>query len=194
MSGQRFVVAITGASGSEYALRLIEILVEAGHEAYVVVSGGGLTTLRHEVEPERLHQVLSLATEVFDDADIGASIASGSFVFDGLAVVPCSMNSLARLHAHLADTLITRAALVAMKERRRLVVVPREMPMATGTLEQMARLSQLGVIIAPASPGFYHRPQSMAELVEFVAAKTAACLGVRSWRLKAWKANQLCDT
>ena len=189
-------VAITGASGAPYGLALLRQLAAAGHRVHVVVSAGGARVLRHEcdlaVNPKSPDPAL-LAPEHADllvphsVENYGASIASGSYPLDGLAVCPCSMGTLARVAAGTAENLITRAADVCLKERRRLVLVPREAPFSAIHLENMLRLSQAGARIVPASPGFYAHPRSVGEMVDFVVARVLEQLGLQQDLTEPWQ-------
>jgi len=188
---KRYVVAITGASGTAYAFELIEQLLAVDAEVYVVVSQAGVVTMKHETSPERAAEVLSRVTEIFEDSDIGATLASGSFRFDALVVVPCSVNTIALIHANLANSLIGRCALVAQKEGRQIVIVPRETPFSTRTLQQLAELSQLGIRVAVAAPGFYQHPTSVQDIVRFVVFKVLGLLGEKSTLVSAWSSSEL---
>jgi 4-hydroxy-3-polyprenylbenzoate decarboxylase len=133
------------------------------------------------VEPNSAKVILE------DNSNLFSSAASGSSRFDAMAVVPCSMSTLAKLAHGITDTLLTRAADVMMKERRKLVLVPREMPLSTMHLKNMTELSQLGAVILPAMPGFYGRPETMDDLIDFVAGKTLDCLGIENQCYKRWE-------
>jgi len=191
-----FAVAITGASGAAYGLRLVRALAAAEHRVHVVVSAGGARVLRHEcgvsvrsAGPDPAH----LAPEHPDrlvahaEANYGASIASGSYPIAGMAVCPASMGTIGRIAAGTADTLVTRAADVCLKERRRLVLVPRESPFSLLHLENLTRLTRAGAVVVPASPGFYHDPQSVADLVDFVVARVLEQLGVAQGLVEPWQ-------
>ncbi|MDB4989811.1 MAG: putative aromatic acid decarboxylase [Myxococcaceae bacterium] len=190
---KRYVVAITGASGSLYALRLIELLVSAGCKVYLIATNSAMRTLREEVDLGYARSILQQVEEVFDNQDIGASVASGTFRFDALIVVPCSVNTVATIHSNAADTLIGRCAVVAQKERRRMIIVPRETPISTLTLKQLYELSALGIDVLMAAPGFYYRPQSVADLVDFIAGKALSLLGFDPSVLPEWKRNSLLE-
>ena len=181
---KQIVLAITGASGAVYARRLAQCLVQAGAHVHVVASPHGLRVLTDELGLRRLTPA-ALLGEVAPEAtfypyrDIGAKIASGSFPTDGMIICPCSSNTLAAVAAGLADNLVTRAALVTLKECRRLVLVPREMPLSQIELANMLRLSQTGAVICPACPGFYLLPQSIDDLVDFVVGRVLDLLGLQ---------------
>lgn len=175
------VMAINGASGVIYGRRLLELLARAGRHVHLVVSPMGRHVLADELglKPDQLLSA-DLARHVTLHAhdDLAAVIASGSFQTDGMVVCPCSSNSLAAVAAGLADNLIARAAHVTLKERRRLVLVTRDTPLSPIEIENMARLSRAGAIICPASPGFYHHPETIADLVDFLVLRVLDLLGV----------------
>ncbi|MEW6251669.1 MAG: flavin prenyltransferase UbiX [Planctomycetota bacterium] len=193
---KRIVLAITGASGAVYARRLGQEIVQAGVELHLVVSPHGLRVLADELGVRRLNVAAILggaaeralrehgesvpegAATLHSYRDIGDVLASGSFRTDGMVICPCSSNTLAAVAAGLADTLVTRAALVTLKEGRRLIVVPREMPLSQIEIANMLRLSQAGALVCPACPGFYLRPQSVGELVDFVVGRVLDLLGL----------------
>jgi 4-hydroxy-3-polyprenylbenzoate decarboxylase len=195
MSGPELVVAITGASGAPYGLRLIRALAAAGRRVHVVVSAGGARVLNHECdvsvnpkspEPSRLapgHEDLVVGHSC---ENYGASVASGSYPFGGMAVCPCSMGTLGRIAAGTAENLVTRAADVCLKEGRPLVLVPREAPFSVIHLENMLRLARAGATIVPASPGFYHRPEDVGAVVDFVVARVMEQLGVAQDLTEPW--------
>ncbi|MDF1501597.1 flavin prenyltransferase UbiX [Roseisolibacter sp. H3M3-2] len=173
------VVAITGASGAPYAVRLVRALVAAGRPVWLVVSSHGfrlldtevgiasIEALRAECDPKGWDRLVT----VFDDKDRGARPASGSARSAGMVICPCSMGTVAAVAAGTSRSLVERAADVALKERRRLVLVTRETPLSQVHLENMLRVTQAGGIVLPAAPGFYHRPTTIDELVDFVVAR-----------------------
>ena len=161
---QRLIVAITGATGAVYGVRLLELLRDASIESHLVISPWGRRTLLHETK-YTVEQVQRLATVSYTPTDQGAAISSGSFLTMGMAIVPCSMRTLAAVAHGLGDNLIHRAADVVLKERRRLLLAPREAPLSDIHLENMLRLSRMGAIIHPPMPGFYQRPQTIADIV-----------------------------
>ena len=181
---RRLLVAITGASGAVYGLRLLQTLQPmAGIELHAVVSDAGWQTLRHECAagPSTLRP---LVHTLHDAADIGAGPASGSFRCGGMVVAPCSMRTLAAIAHGLSDNLVTRAADVALKERRRLVLMARETPLHLGHLRNMTALTEAGAVVLPASPGFYARPSSVEELCRSVAERVTALLGISGPRYR----------
>jgi 4-hydroxy-3-polyprenylbenzoate decarboxylase len=196
MSAPELVVALTGASGAAYGLTLVRALVAAGRRVHVVVSAGGARVLREECgvsvnpkapDPALLAPELAGAIVPHSVEDYGASIASGSYPLGGMAVCPCSMGTLARIAAGTAENLVTRAADVCLKERRPLVLVPRETPLSALHLENMLRLQRAGGTILPAAPGFYHRPRTIDDLVRFVVARAMEQLGVAQDLVEPWR-------
>ena len=180
------VMAITGASGAPYAVRLLEQLLVARARVQLIVSSHGLRLLRTETnigsEDELRDAVGADAwaelVTVFDDSDRGAAPASGSARNRGMVICPCSMGSISAISQGTSRSLVERAADVALKEQRRLVLVPRETPYSVIHLENMLRLTRAGAVILPASPGFYNRPESIAQLVDFVVARVLDQLDV----------------
>jgi 4-hydroxy-3-polyprenylbenzoate decarboxylase len=178
----RFLVGITGASGAVYGIRLVERLLDEGREVDVIVSAAARRVLAVEHDRpgdprEWLRGRNGRAPRFHDDADLAALPASGSSAPDAMLVVPCSMGTAARIVAGLSGTLIERAADVMLKERRTLVLVPRETPFSTLHLRNLLELSQLGARIVPAMPAFYFRPADMEQLIEFVVDRALASAG-----------------
>ena len=173
------VVAITGASGAPYAVRLLQALVSAGQPVWLIVSDHGLRLLQAETELRSVEALRDrvggaawdATVRVFDDRDRGALPASGSVRTRGMVICPCSMGTIAAISQGTSRSLVERAADVVLKERRRLVVVPRETPYSDIHLENMLRLTRAGAVVLPASPGFYHKPQRIDELVDFVVGR-----------------------
>jgi 4-hydroxy-3-polyprenylbenzoate decarboxylase len=196
MPGPELAVALTGASGAVYGLTLVRALAAAGRRVHVVLSPGGARVLREEcglsvnpkapdpqlIAPELAERVVPHSIENY-----GASIASGSYPLGGMAVCPCSVGTLARIAAGTAENLVTRAADVCLKERRPLVLVPREAPLSAIHLGNMLRLVRAGATVLPASPGFYHRPRTVDDLVRFVVARAMEHLGVPQDLLEPWQ-------
>jgi 4-hydroxy-3-polyprenylbenzoate decarboxylase len=170
-ASRRIVVAISGASGAVYGLRLLQALREMeGVESHLVVSDAGWRNLQLETDAAR-EDVQALAHRVHDVRDVGAAIASGSFRCHGMVVAPCSMRTLAAIAHGLGDNLITRAADVALKERRRLVLMVRESPLNLAHLQNMSAVTAMGGIVCPPMPAFYLRPQSVADIVDASVAR-----------------------
>ncbi|MBI3533235.1 MAG: UbiX family flavin prenyltransferase [Burkholderiales bacterium] len=175
---RRLVVAISGASGAVYGVRLLKTLQEATDiETHLVVSDAGWHNLQHELAMERA-AVEALATQVHDVRDIGATLASGSFQCSGMVVAPCSMRTLAAVAHGLADNLITRTADVMLKERRRLVLMVRESPLSLIHLRNMVSVTEAGGIICPPLPAFYLRPQSVDDIVDQGVARVLDLLDI----------------
>lgn len=213
---RRWVIGITGASGTVYARRLLRVLVERveGIHLDVVVSSAALRVMRDEeglaVSPsqltaERLIGVATDAVTVHPDRtsrsvqfhnprDIGARIASGSYRTKGMVIVPCSMKTLAAVAHGYGENLIARAADVVLKERRRLVLVPRETPLSAIHLANMLRLARMGAAIVPAMPGFYHQPQSIADLVDLMVMRIADQMGYAIDLTRRWGEEQPAST
>lgn len=196
------VVAVTGASGSAYAVRLLEVLVAAGRSVHLVISPAGLQVVRHELGleidandfsadqlwPENAPTNREAAGSVrfHDYRDFSAGIASGSFQTAGMVICPCSMGTLAAVSQGLSQNLIHRAADVHLKERRKLIVVPRETPLGSIQLSNMKTLADAGAVILPAMPGFYNQPKSIDDLIDFVVARICDQLGVSQKLSRRW--------
>ena len=171
MPGQRLIVAITGATGAVYGVRLLQVLREtAGVETHLMISDAGVLNLHQELDLGR-KEVESLAHVVHNVRDVGASIASGSFQSSGMVVAPCSMKTLAGVAHGLSDNLITRSADVVLKERRRLVLMVRETPFNLAHLRNMTAVTEMGGIIFPPLPGFYQRPKTIEEMVDHTVGR-----------------------
>jgi 4-hydroxy-3-polyprenylbenzoate decarboxylase len=191
------VVAVTGASGAPYAVRLVGALVAAEQPVWLIVTSHGARLLHHEAGitsldglRERVGQAAwDKWVRVFDDGDRGALPASGSVRTAGMVICPCSMGTAAAIAHGTSRSLVERAADVALKERRRLVVVPRETPYSEIHLENLLRLTRAGAIVLPASPGFYHRPTRVEELVDFVVARVLDHLGVEHGVARRWSGD-----
>lgn len=183
----RIIVGITGASGAVYALEVLRRLrALGGHETHVIVSEYGWELLRHECGKNR-EDIASLCHTLHPADSMGAAVASGSFRCEAMLIVPCSMRTLAAVALGLADNLICRAADVMLKERRTLVLAVRESPVSAVHLENMLKLARLGVGIFPLSPGFYHHPQEIADLVGMTAGRLLDCLGVAHEGIARWR-------
>lgn len=167
---QRLIVGITGATGAIFGIRLLEMLRDTDVETHLVLSRWAARTLVHETS-YTVEQVEALATRVYPLTDLGAPISSGSFLTVGMVVVPCSMRTLAAVAHGLGDNLIHRAADVILKERRPLVLAVREAPLNDIHLENMLKLSRMGVVICPPMPAFYNKPQSLDDLVNYLVAR-----------------------
>lgn len=188
------VFAITGASGAPYAVRILEQLAVAKRPVSLIVSEHGWRLLDVEMgvgSTEALRERVGArdwdaAVTMFDDSDRGAAPASGSALSSGMLICPCSMGTLSAIALGASRSLIERAADVALKERRKLIVVPRETPLSTVHLENMLRLTRAGGIVLPAAPAFYHRPTEISHLVDFIAARVLDQLGVQHSLIRRW--------
>jgi 4-hydroxy-3-polyprenylbenzoate decarboxylase len=190
------VTAITGASGALYAQRFIQGLVAAGVRVHLVVSPLGRRLLHDELgmetpNPAALAGVENHTITLYNYNDVGSKLASGSFLHDGMVIVPCSSNTLAQVAHGLGDNLISRAAAVTLKERRKLILVHREMPLSPIDINNYQTLSQAGVILAPANPGFYLNPTTVGEVVDFVAGKLLDLMGIRHTLDTRWDPKNL---
>jgi len=183
---RRIVVGITGATGAVYGVRLLARLHEVpGVETHLVVSDAASLTLHQEVGMQR-RDVEALAHVVHKNREIGASIASGSFQTDGMVIAPCSMKTLAAVAHGLADNLVARAADVILKERRRLILMVRETPLNLAHLRNMTAVTEMGGIIFPPLPSFYHRPASIDEMVDHTLDRVLDLLGLENVAAPRW--------
>ena len=183
---QRIVVGITGATGVIYAVRLLQRLKTANCETHLVVSPAGVLNAHHEMGLNR-SELEALADVAYSPGDVGAAIASGSFATAAMVVAPCSMRSLAAIALGLSDNLLARAADVTLKERRRLILMVRETPFNLAHLRNMTAVTEMGGVIFPPLPAFYHRPQSIAEIVDDTVERVLAILGVDDAAPKSWR-------
>jgi 4-hydroxy-3-polyprenylbenzoate decarboxylase len=175
---RRLVVGITGATGSAYAIRLLQMAREVTDvETHLVVSASGVLNVKHELGLSR-QQIHALADRVYSIRDVGATLASGAFATTGMVVVPCSMRTLAAVAMGLSDNLITRAADVTLKERRRLVMVVRETPFNLAHLRNMTAVTEMGGIVFPPLPAFYHLPKTIDELIDHSVARILELVGI----------------
>jgi 4-hydroxy-3-polyprenylbenzoate decarboxylase len=185
-ASKRLVVGITGATGALFGIEVLKALKAArGWESHLVLTDAGALTVWQELELKR-RDVERLADVAYHPRDIGAAIASGSFLTEGMVIAPCSMKTLAAVaHAH-SDDLVSRAADVVLKERRRLVLMPRETPLNLAHLRNMTAVTEMGGIIFPPLPAFYARPKSIDEMVAHTAARVLDLFGIRSPRAARW--------
>lgn len=181
----RVIVGITGASGAIYGIRLLEELAARQAEIHLVVSRWGWETIRMETDCDA-RAIEALATFVYREDDLSAPISSGSFRVDAMAVVPCSMKTVAAIAHGYSNDLISRAATVRIKERGTLVVVPREAPLSPIHLENLLCLARLGVVVLPPMPAFYNRPTSVRELVDHTVGRVLDQLGIEHNLVKPW--------
>jgi len=190
------VFAITGASGAPYAIRLLEQLIKAARPIQLIISSHGLRLLDTECGVKSVAELRERVdasgqawddhVTLFDDADRGAAPASGSALNAGMVICPCSMGTLSAISVGASRSLVERAADVALKERRPLVLVPRESPLSAIHLENMLRVTRAGAVVLPASPGFYHHPTSVDDLVDFVVARVLDHLGIEHALVRRW--------
>ena len=199
MSGRLPVVlAITGASGAPYAVRLVQQLVHHQRPVWLIVSGHGWRLLRTESDIGTMDELRAHAgavgfdkhVKVFDDGDRGAAPASGSARNAGMVICPCSMGTVAAIAHGTSRSLVERSADVALKERRKLLLVPRETPLSFSHLENLAQVTRAGATVIPAAPGFYHRPTQISDLVDFVVARVLDHLDVEHTLGKRWTGEE----
>lgn len=187
----KIVLAITGASGIIYGLKLLENLVEK-FKVELILSNASLSVMKYESniaisnieEFDKIFQFSNLT--VYSDKDLIAPLASGSYITEGMFIVPCSMKTLSAIANGYSDNLITRTADVMIKEKRKLILSPREMPLNTIHLENMLKLSRLGVIIAPPIPAFYNKPEKIEDIIDFVIGKLLDCMGIENNLYRRW--------
>ena len=193
--GDDLVLAMTGASGAPYAVRLLCVMVRSGRRVHLTISPSAVQVLRDELGLEvDLNAFNSMAMGLRDPGrlvyhhhnDFSAGIASGSFPTAGMVVLPCSMSTLASIASGVTTNLITRAADVHLKERRKLILVPRETPLSLIHIENMLRVTQAGAVVLPAMPGWYHRPRRLEDLVDFVVARVCDQLGLSNAIAPRW--------
>ena len=182
---RRLIIGMSGASGVIYGVRLLEFLAEAGVETHLVATKSALVTLAHETDL-KWADVKKKAAQVHANDDVTASIASGSFRTDGMIIAPCSMKTLGEIAGGAAQMLISRAADVVLKERRRLVVVPRETPLHLGHLRNMTALTEMGAIIAPPVPAFYARPKTVDDIINHGVGRILDLFDIDVGAVKRW--------
>lgn len=181
------VIGITGASGAIYGIRLLEVL--ATHkdvETHLIISGAGEAIIRHETD-WGLEKVRALADVCYDIDDIGARLSSGSFKRDGMVIAPCSMKTLSALANSYADNLIARAADITLKERKKLVLLTREAPLHLGYLRNMVKVTEMGAIVFPPVPAFYHKPQKIKDLVDYTVGRVLDIFDIQHNLFKRWE-------
>jgi len=182
----RVVVGLSGASGVVYGVRLLEALGAIGVERHLILSKAAAMTLAYETDLTAA-EVKRRAEHVHDNADVGAGPASGSFRSVGMIIAPCSMRTLAEIAQGLATSLLTRAADVALKERRRLILAPRETPLHLGHLRNLAQVSEIGAIVAPPMPAFYAQPRTLDDLVDHQVGRWLDLLGLENELVRRWR-------
>jgi flavin prenyltransferase len=182
----KIVIGFSGASGIIYGIRLLEILHSINIQTYLIISEWAKKNI--EIESDKtLEYVKSLSSVNYDNFKLDASVSSGSFLHDGMVIVPCSMKSLSSIANGYDDTLISRAASVTLKESRKLIIVPRETPLSRIHLENMIKLQEAGAIILPAMPGFYHKPSTIDEIIDHLVGKILDQLKIEHDLFKRWK-------
>jgi flavin prenyltransferase len=183
---KRIIIGISGASGVIYGVRLVEVLKEVpGIETHLILTAGARITMKLEtsLEPE---QVEALADRAYSQGDLAASLSSGSFRTEGMIVAPCSMKSLSMIALSLNDNLLVRAADVTLKERRKLVLIPRETPLHLGHLRAMTAVTEMGGIILPPAPSFYHQPQTIQDIIDQTVGKALDQFGIEHQLFNRW--------
>ena len=195
---KKIIVGLTGASGSAYFLRLIEVLLEYEIEIHVIASERGSQVLKYETgvsleEQIKVWNEQSSDTTITleDNNNMFSAVASGSYRCDGMIIIPCSMSTMAEIANGITKSLLTRAADVMIKEQRKLVIVPRETPLSTIHLKNMYELSKVGVTILPAMPGFYNHPETLDDIINHIVGKTLDCIGIDNNNYKRWKGKEL---
>lgn len=182
----KIVIGFSGASGIIYGIRLLEILHSINIQTYLIISEWAKKNIEIETD-KTLEYVKSLSSVNYDNFRLDASVSSGSFLHDGMVIVPCSMKSLSSIANGYDDTLISRAASVTLKESRKLIIVPRETPLSRIHLENMVKLQEAGAIILPAMPGFYHNPSTIDEIIDHLVGKILDQLKIEHDLFKRWK-------
>jgi len=182
---QRIIVGISGASGIIYGVRALQLLQACGVETHLVMTKSAELTLHHELDMSRA-EIEALASEVHAIKNVGASIASGSFITAGMLVAPSSVRTMSEIATGVTSTLLTRAADVVLKERRRLVLMVRETPLHTGHLRTMTQLSEMGAVIAPPVPAFYARPESLDQMVTQSVGRVLDLFDVDTGQVQRW--------
>lgn len=188
----RIIVGISGASGIVYGIRMLEALRTAGVETHLVVSKAAEMTLAYETDL-KAKELRELADVYHPQTDIGASISSGSFPTLGMVIAPCSIRTMSEIATGVTGSLMSRAADVVLKERRRLVLAIRETPLHTGHLRTMLQLSEMGAIIAPVMPAFYNRPQTLDDIVNHSVGRMLDLFGIDADFVKRWKIEEAKD-
>lgn len=181
----RIVVGISGASGAIYGVRILQALNRLGVESHLVLSGTAGQTIEYET-PHSLPEVLAMATRVYPVQDVAAAISSGSFRTDGMVIAPCSIKTLSGIANSYNENLLTRAADVTLKERRKLVLVVRETPLHLGHLRLMTNVTEMGAVVLPPMPAFYHRPQTIDDIIGQTVGKVLDQFGLEANLFRRW--------
>lgn len=185
-ASDRLIVGLSGASGIIYGVRLLQVLRKTGLEIHLVMSKSAEVTLAHETD-YKVAQVRALADVVHPNTDLGAAISSGSFKTRGMIIAPCSIRTASEIAGGVTSTLMSRAADVVLKERRRLVVMVRESPLHTGHLRTLTQLSECGAIVAPPLPAFYARPETIDELIDHTVGRVLDLFEIETDLVKRWR-------
>ncbi|MEW6275199.1 MAG: UbiX family flavin prenyltransferase [Bacillota bacterium] len=181
----RIIIGITGASGAIYGIRLLEVLRRQEIETHLIITDSAKKTISVETD-YLIEQVEAIADFVYDNHDLGAPLASGSFPTDGMIIAPCSIKTVSALAHSYNDNLLVRAADVTLKEKRKIVVVPRETPLHLGHLRLLAALAELGAVIVPPVPAFYHLPKSIDDLINHTVGKILDQFGIKHQLFRRW--------
>ncbi len=182
----KVLLSMGGASGSIYGIRLLEELKKSGVETHLIVTSGGKKIIEHETS-YNFSKVKSLSDFYYENNDMFAGPASGSYIIDAMVICPCSMKTLSAVANGYGDTLTSRSAICQLKEERKLVLVPRETPLDLSSIENLKKAKLSGVKILPAMPGFYHKPKKIDDLVDFIVGKILDQLGIKHTLFKRWK-------
>lgn len=186
MRKTRLIVGITGSSGALLGIRLLQVVRKNRNiETHLVISNGANTVIEQETNFKR-REIEALASYSYPETDMTAAIASGSFLTEGMIVIPCSMKTLAGIATGYSENLVLRAADVTLKERRKLVLVVRESPLSAIHFENMLKLSRLGVVILPATPSFYTKPKTLEDIVDFTVGRALDIMGIEHSLFKRW--------
>jgi len=188
MSARRIVVGISGASGVIYGVRMLEVLRELGVESHLILSESGRRNIRIET-PYRPEEVEALSARAYDNQDLGAALASGSFLTQGMVVIPCTIKTLSGIANAYADNLLIRAADVTLKEGRKLVLVVRETPLHKGHLRLMSQAADSGALILPPVPSFYHFPKTIQDIIDQTIGKILDCLEIEHALFRRWEGH-----
>jgi 4-hydroxy-3-polyprenylbenzoate decarboxylase len=186
---RRLIVGITGASGVVYGERLLRVLRQLEIETHLVLTKSAALTITYELD-QSVESIKALASKVHPMNDVGASIASGSFKTDGMIIAPCSMHTLAAIASGVCDNLLTRAADVVLKERRRLVLVVRETPLHLGHLRNMVAVTEMGAIVSPPVPAFYAKPKTIEALVDHTIGRALDLFDIDTGAVTRWRADE----
>lgn len=185
---KHIVVGISGASGIIYGVRLLEVLKELGQKTYVTMTDTAKEILKLETN-YNISDIEALSYKYYEISDMKAPFASGSFIHNGMCIVPCSMNTATEISYGFSHNLLLRGAAVTLKEGRKLIIVPRETPLSSVQLKNLLRLSRMGVTILPAMPAFYHKPKDVVDIVDFIVGKILDNLGIPHNIYKRWGHN-----